>query len=143
MDNVEIRDNFIEALLNIYNMEHIKFFLEFLQGEQAVLFAIKFSNLKTSSDISEKLGVSKSRLTKVLNNLKRKKYIHFKQSSEDKRYKYIYLTSLGEEYIKTKESTALMIFETYLNKMTSEKIITFTKLLNETVSIMEGVELND
>lgn len=143
MSEIKIKDDFINALINIYNMKHIKFFLEFLEGEQAVLFALKFSGLKTASELSEKLGVTKSRLTKVINNLKRKGLVKIVPNNFDKRIKDIYLTDRGIEFIILKEEAAMTLFNVYLNKMSTEKIILFTELLNETVSIMKEVKFND
>lgn len=132
-----IKENFIKSLIEIYNLEIINFLLEFVQGEQAVLFAMYLSKIDTSSKLAEKLNVTKSRMTFIINNLLKKEYIETYQKDDDKRIKYLNLTNLGTKYIKEKEQMALSVLTIYVDKMGDDKILNLTDLLNDTTKIMK------
>ena len=139
----ELKNEFLKSLTNIYNMEMINFFFEFLQGEQAVLFAMKMSGLNTASAISEKLNITKSRMTTIVNNLIKKNFVESMPSPTDGRVKILELKEDGFNFIENKELESLAFLELYMKHMGDQKIIQFTKLLNETAEIMKGAKLND
>lgn len=132
-----IRYSFIESLVGIYNLEIINLLLEFVQGEQAVLFAIYLSKVDTASKLALKLNVTKSRMTFIINNLVKKGYLTTYQKDNDKRIKYLNLTNIGTKYIKEKEAIALSLLTIYVDKMGDDKIKILTGLLNDTSKIMK------
>lgn len=140
MVNKKISNDFIESLVKIYNLDVINLLLEFVQGEQAVLFAIYLSNVNTASKLAEKLNVSKSRMTFIINNLIKKNYLTTYQNEEDKRIKHLKLTSQGASFIREREHIALTVLNIYVEKMGKDKIKNLTELLNDTAKIMEMEE---
>lgn len=131
---------FSNSLLNIYNLDIIKYFIRFLQGEQAVLFALYIGNEKHPSKISEKLDITKARMSGIIKSLKEKDMIETKPDLNDKRKTTLFLKVNGRNFIKTKEEEILNVFKYFHQQMGDEKILKLTELLELTSNIMKGVK---
>lgn len=130
--------NFLNSLLDIYNLDVTSELIKFLHGEQAVLFHLKHHGKTIPSDISEKLSITKSRMTTIISSLVKKEMIEIKQDKTDFRKKNIKLTKKGLKEIDKIELEILKMFDYYIEKLGIEKLKNLTVLLNETVKIMEG-----
>ncbi|VEU81052.1 MarR family winged helix-turn-helix transcriptional regulator [Haploplasma axanthum] len=140
MNETKIRNDFRDSLIEIYNFKMINTFLQFLQGEQAVLFALKFNIDKQPSNISKHLGFTKSRMTSIVNKLLSKGMITVSKDEKDKRKQILNLTEKGDDYITKKVQSTNIILDSFFDKMGNDKIIEFTKLLKETIKHMNEVE---
>lgn len=137
------KKKFINALIGIYNLEIIKYFTKFLEGEQAVLFALYISTDNTPSKISERLGITKSRMSNIITSLISKNMIETTKDAQDRRKVILKLKAAGVKFIQEKEKEVLIIFDTYYLLMGEEKIAALTKLLDDTKRIIKEIDNND
>lgn len=131
---------FTEALLEIYKLEAITELVAFLQGEQAVLFALSIGGVLYPSQISDKLNLTRSRTSMIISSLKNKGLILLKEDEKDRRRTNVKLSDKGLELITKKQNDVLKLFDYLLRHLGEEKVAKFTALLNETVAIMEGAK---
>lgn len=136
---METKEKFIKSLIGIYNLDIINYFMNFLQGEQAVLFALYIGDEQNPSKISEKLGITKSRMSNIITKLLEKDMIETKSDVLDRRKIVINLKESGRKFIKEKESEILTIFEVFYLSMGETKIKQLSELLEETTLIMKEV----
>ena len=136
---METKEKFIKSLIGIYNLDIINYFMNFLQGEQAVLFALYIGDEQNPSKISEKLGITKSRMSNIITKLLEKDMIETKSDVLDRRKIVINWKESGRKFIKEKESEILTIFEVFYLSMGETKIKQLSELLEETTLIMKEV----
>lgn len=137
------KNTFVLALFEIYNLDIINVLLKFLQGEQAVLFAIKYNENLTATDLAQKLAITKSRVTSIISSLVNKNYLKVSKNPNDLRKQKISLTEEGNKFIIEKENEANQILEHFYLKMGEKDIKVLTKLLFKTAQIMKEVNGND
>lgn len=137
------KNTFVLALFEIYNLDIINVLLKFLQGEQAVLFAIKYNENLTATDLSKKLAITKSRVTSIISSLVNKNYLKVSKDPSDLRKQKISLTEEGNKFIIEKENEANQLLEHFYLKMGEKDIKVLTKLLFKTAQIMKEVNSND
>lgn len=136
---METKEKFIKSLIGIYNLDIINYFINFLKGEQAVLFALYIGDEHNPSKISEKLGITKSRMSNIITKLLEKDMIETKSDVLDRRKIVINLKESGRKFIKEKEIEILTIFEIFYLSMGETKIKQLSELLEETTLIMKEV----
>lgn len=134
-----INKRFTNSLLGIYNLEIIKYFIRFLEGEQAVLFSLYIGQENQPSKISEKLDITKARMSSIIRSLKHKNMIETHRDLKDKRKLNLILKKEGREFIKEKELEILNLFNYFQKQMGEDKILQLTKLLEEITIIMKEV----
>lgn len=77
----------------------IKEMVNYVEGEEVFIRALIAENKEsTPSILSEKMGVTKGRITAIINRLRAKGYITIKQSEADRRRVEITLTPAGEQH---------------------------------------------
>lgn len=138
---MEIKHKFTNSLLKIYNLDIINYFVEFLSGEQAVLFSLYINEGTNPSFISEKLNITKSRMSSITKSLIKKDYIEVKKDKLDKRKSILLLKPKGKTFIQNKETTILNIFNKLYEKMGEKKILKLSLLLEEVANTMDEVKL--
>lgn len=98
-----LKNELIEALLQLYISNQASSIAEMLEGEHAVLsYILKEEQDVTPTNISIKLGITKSRVTAILNSLHEKELVLLKRKSDDRRKIIVSLTEKGEEDIVSK-----------------------------------------
>ncbi|MDY0277590.1 MAG: MarR family winged helix-turn-helix transcriptional regulator [Acholeplasma sp.] len=135
-------NKFIKTLLEIYNLEIINEFMKFLQGELAVLFALKHNQDNHASKIGKHLNITKSRMSSIIKSLIRKNLISVDVDQNDKRLNNLILTSKGFDLINASELRTQLILKEFFTHMTKDEIDTLTSLLGKVTSFMKGVEQN-
>lgn len=140
-----IIENLIRELYTLYSLKDIKKFLEFSQGEKRVLVELEESKKTlTPTDLVEKFGISKQRMTSIINSLKEKEYIDLKMDSKDRRRIIIILTNKGKKYIRRESEEIIGELNKTFSKMEDEELENFTKLVAKTNDIIIGNrDLND
>ena len=127
-----LKNEFIEALLQLYISNQASSIAEMLEGEHAVLsYILKEKQDVTPTNISLKLGITKSRVTAILNSLHEKELVLLKRKSDDRRKIIVSLTEKGEEAIVSK----LIVLDNKILKLIEElgveKSITLIEILND------------
>jgi len=109
----------------------------------ALLQLLYFKGEKKLSDISKKLGVTKSTTTGLIKRLLIQELIEKKQSDEDKRVYNVKISKKGSEIIEEVIDRRVDLIRKITNKMGKddsfiEKLIELDKTLNE---VVEGDEV--
>lgn len=88
-------------------------------------------SLRTPAKIAEDLGVKRSTVTDALRILIKKEYVREKPHAEDKRYKILYLTKKGENFLKNENSNYKKILINSIKSLKKEdKENLFLSLIN-------------
>ena len=139
-----LKNEFIEALLQLYISNQASSIAEMLEGEHAVLsYILKEKQDVTPTNISLKLGITKSRVTAILNSLHEKELVLLKRKSDDRRKIIVSLTEKGEEAIVSK----LIVLDNKILKLIEElgveKSITLIEILNDINQIIVKGKINE
>ena len=139
-----LKNEFIEALLQLYISNQASSSAEMLEGEHAVLsYILKEKQDVTPTNISLKLGITKSRVTAILNSLHEKELVLLKRKSDDRRKIIVSLTEKGEEAIVSK----LIVLDNKILKLIEElgveKSITLIEILNDINQIIVKEKINE
>ena len=139
-----LKNEFIEALLQLYISNQSSSIAEMLEGEHAVLsYILKEKQDVTPTNISLKLGITKSRVTAILNSLHEKELVLLKRKSDDRRKIIVSLTEKGEEAIVSK----LIVLDNKILKLIEElgveKSITLIEILNDINQIIVKEKINE
>ena len=139
-----LKNEFIEALLQLYISNQASSIAEMLEGEHAVLsYILKEKQDVTPTNISLKLGITKSRVTAILNSLHEKALVLLKRKSDDRRKIIVSLTEKGEEAIVSK----LIVLDNKILKLIEElgveKSITLIEILNDINQIIVKEKINE
>jgi len=105
-----------------------------------VLQTLYFNGPKKLSDISKKLGVTKSTTTGLIKRLEILGVIEKTQSEEDKRVYMVKISDSGIELIEEVISRRVVLMEKVVNKMGNnelfiEKLSEFQKIIKEVVEV--------
>ena len=109
-----------QAIARMYNEEASKF-----EGSMAIGFAllsIDKENGTPSTNISNRMGMEPTSLTRTLKTLEEKGLITRKKNPEDGRGVLIYLTQLGKEKRAQSKETVLIFNETIKKNISEEKL---------------------
>ncbi len=133
----------IQALSNLMKLGAFKDLKIFVEGEVALLFLVYQSEEKMMSpkDIAANLGISKGRVTALINSLSEKELIDIAISLEDRRSFNIMLTPLGLDYLKPKIQKAEAYFSVVSQLLGKEKTDVLVSIINEITTVMEGVTI--
>jgi DNA-binding MarR family transcriptional regulator len=69
-------------------------------AHQVILFVLVAQDGLTSADVAKRAGMSRTRLTGLLDNLERKALLFRKQSNTDRRVQHVHITQEGREMIE-------------------------------------------
>ena len=130
--------NLLDSLLELYKSDKINYLLEYLRGEQAVLFLLSqnYSNVK---DITNKLGIKKNRMSAILNSLDKKELVIINKDISDKRRYIIKLTDKGLNLINDKNKKAEKIIKNTLKDFTSNDQLKLIDIINKINKGLEGL----
>lgn len=119
-------------IIYIHNKK-MKNFFKFAQGEKRVLLELSLANADIlPSNLCQKLGVSKQRITSILNSLNslyEKKHITINIDETNRRKTNIKLTPIGKKYIDKLSSDVLKELNKTLSKISSEDINKLTEII--------------
>ncbi len=123
--SIAMRNKLIKLLKDISEYKSQEKMLSCHQGYEAILLIISNEEGLCASQISKKINISRARLSKIVNRLKKDNLILFFQDEKNNRINRIYLTEKG----KKKSSELLMNidkeFEELINYMGKENIEDF------------------
>lgn len=128
-----------DALLELMKLEIFKEFKMFVEGEVALLFLLSLApnQMLTPKQIALDLGITKGRVTSLINSLNEKRYLEVSISSEDRRSFNICLTKEGEAFLNPKLTDARKQLEKVISILGKDKI----KMLIEVIyQLKENME---
>lgn len=124
MDYSNLVNDLIQSLEKVYYMEGFAQLTDFLQGEQYILHYLSQNlNIEISpSTLSEKLHMTRPRVTAVINTLKKKNYVEAKQDEEDRRRLSVKITNQGLDFINSKQKNAIEYFKLFIESIGDENV---------------------
>lgn len=138
MNTDELKNKLIESLGKIYYMEVFSQLTEFLQGE---LYVLHFLSRNTGKEInpsflSERLHMTRPRITATLLALKNKGYVETLFSEEDGRRKIVMLTKEGLEFIMNKQTKVENNFDFLVEGLGEKDSRELVRLIDLIVNLM-------
>jgi DNA-binding MarR family transcriptional regulator len=105
MDTERLRDELMDALAGMYEKKAIAALAEFLQGELRILVYLSQhrGDGVNPSQLSDRLHVSRSRITAALSALRRKGYVQMEISEADRRRMLVTITPAGAAHLRSKQ----------------------------------------
>ncbi len=143
MGKEELRDNIIDRLKQLNDIEPLTMLFESMQGEDAVLSYIFQENQATPSEISSALDFSKARSTAILKSLEKKSLIKITKAKDDKRKHLASLTEKGIARAEKNATLATAFFDDYLSELGESEGKKLIKLLDKSIHIAKkhhGIE---
>lgn len=139
MDKDKLKDQLIRSLSKIYLMDAFSQLTEFLQGELRLLyFLLVNQDLELSPSIlSQKLHISRPRITAALTALRNKGFVTTEVSSQDRRRVYVNLTAKGKSFIDLKKEKIEDNFELFVKGLGEDNALELIRLVNLIVNVME------
>lgn len=142
--------NFCNTLKNLVSLSSVRDLSAFLEGETAFLFIIKDFGDKpaTPSQLSEELGVTKGRITAIINSLTRKDMVRLEKVDGDRRKVDVRITEKGKNYIDEKLASTNAFLRSFIDKIGRKDAEELMRILNRTVEVMrdehiEGLDATD
>ena len=134
------RDNLQNELrLNLNELYHSKVtsaFIDFIQGEGAVLLCLKHNGGPICpSAISEMVCLSRARVTNIINSLKQKELVVIEHDENDRRKTHVMLTEKGIQFVIEGANHIEMYVDSLFDAIGEEKILTLidvVKTVNDT-----------
>ena len=130
--------NFCNTLKNLVSLPSVRDLSAFLEGETAFLFIIKDFGDKpaTPSQLSEELGVTKGRITAIINSLTRKDMVRLEKVDGDRRKVDVRITEKGKNYIDEKLASTNAFLRSFIDKIGRKDAEELMRILNRTVEVM-------
>jgi len=136
MGKCDLKNVLIQTLAQMYDKESFSILTVFFQGEHPVLLFLS-NNLKTEiypSLISDKLQISRSRVTAILTVLRKKGYVTLEMSEKDRRRMLVRITADGLTFIREKQEWADRYFAVLVEDLgvaNTEELIRLVKLCTD------------
>src|SRR5690554_1601233 len=138
---LDIKNKFLLQLQTISKMEMIKTFTPFLYGEDALLLKLYLKETNSPTIIASELGITKGRVTAIINSLKQKGFIHIEQNLLDRRKVELQLSNTGEAYILSKIHLIDDYFERLLRFVGKDESKTLVDLLEKLLAKVKQFEV--
>lgn len=118
---------------------------EYLKGETAFLVLLKKSGKKTvtPSYLSDELGVTKGRITAIINSLSEKGMVTLGQVEGDRRKVDVRITKAGVEYIDKKLDNVGAFVNEFCNKMSKDKVDELISLIDDAIAVMKDMRVSE
>lgn len=138
MDNDKLRNELIKSLRKVYLMEAFSELTEFLQGELRILYflSINRDNEINPSILSDKLHISRPRITATLTTLRKKGYVTTEMSKDDRRRICVILTKDGLSFIQEKQNNVEKNFGLFTKGLGEENALELIRLIDLIVNVM-------
>ena len=138
MNNEDLKFKLIESLEKIYYMEAFSQMADFLQGE---LYILRFLFLNKDeiigpSELSNRLHMSRPRVTATIAALKKKGFVITKADEIDRRRLRINISKKGLEFIKDKQESVENNFEEFVTGIGEKDTLELIRIIDLAVDIM-------
>lgn len=116
---------------------------DFMKGVTAFLIVLKNCGSKpaTPSYLSEELGVTKGRITAIINSLTAKGLVTLGQIPGDRRKVNVRITKAGVEFIDKKLAGVEVFLEEFVAKISADKLQEMNSLLDVVIDAMKGMRV--
>ena len=140
MNKKVLKLELIDSLEKIYYMEAFSQLAEFLQGE---LYLLRFLALNKEveigpSELSERLHMSRPRITATISALRKKGFVNTELDKKDRRRLKVRITKKGIDYIIKKQALVDENFEEFINGIGEEDTKELIRIVDLAVEIMKN-----
>ena len=122
-----------ELRLNLDELYHSKVtsaFIDFIQGEGAVLLCLKHSSgHMCPSAISDLVGLTRSRVTNIINSLRQKGLVDLEHDENDRRKTHVMLTEKGDQIVIDGANNIEQYVDSLFNAIGEEKMLTLIDII--------------
>lgn len=115
---------------------------ELRQVEIEILLYLKRWPKASASEMSRRLLINKGHVSKAMDNLSKKGFIHSEQNEWDRRYVTFTVTELGERIICESESIENQLAEMVLRDVTEEERETMKRISEKMSQNIDNIEKN-
>ncbi len=138
MNNDDLKLSLIQSLEKIYYMDAFAQMTEFLQGE---LYLLKFLTLNHGeefgpSELSERLNISRPRITTTISALRKKKLVVTEIDKDDRRRLKIKATEKGRQYILEKQKVVEENFDLFIQGIGAKDTLELIRIIDLATHIM-------
>lgn len=139
-DSAALRQELIRSLQDIYSLEAFGALADLLQGEALVLRYLLEHRSETvyPSVLSQRLRLSRSRITGALNSLRKKGFLTTEPTPRDRRMLQVVLTDTGAARIAGQLSAMTAYFDRMLSGLGDGDSRELIRLIDRCVQIMEA-----
>jgi DNA-binding MarR family transcriptional regulator len=137
----ETKEVFLKQLQTISKLDMMKHLTPFLYGEDAMLLKLYVNEATTPKLMAETLGITKGRVTALMNSLRKKDYISVIVNKEDARSYNLELTSKGSSYIEGRFNFISNYFDTLLDYIGLEESKALIMLLEVVIDKVKTFEV--
>lgn len=118
---------------------------DFMKGETAFLLVLKNCGDKpaTPSYLSEELGVTKGRITAIINSLTAKGMVTLDKVEGDRRKVDVRITKSGIEFIDAKLKNVEAFLSDFYKKVSAEKVNEMIDLLDVVIDAMKDTRVQE
>ncbi|HHX29288.1 MAG TPA: MarR family transcriptional regulator [Firmicutes bacterium] len=137
MDKRQLRDRLTASLSRLYEGEAFACLADFLQGEISALYHLSQSRGAgmNPSALSEKLRVSRSRITATLSALRKKGFVTLRGSEDDRRRIWVTLTPEGAEFLRRKQQKVEEYFDRLVEGLGEANVLDLIRLIDLSIQI--------
>lgn len=141
MERDKLREEIGRDLTRLNRSKVLNKVTEYLEGEDAALnILMNHPNGLMPSIISKRLGVSRARITNIINSLYKKEYVKVENVENDRRKVNIVITFKGETYITQSHNEKIEFFNYLYEKLGEENILMMARLIKTTADTFEKLE---
>ena len=142
---MEVSEELIKTWNQIsYALKPSRMFSKLSYNEQTICSILIHSEKKcTATDLTQKTGLLKSQMNKIISQLEEKNVVQRNRNLEDKRKITIFITDYGKELYQKEHQSVLEIGKLVTNSLGEEKTRQLVDLMNETLHIIEKGEENE
>lgn len=145
MDNNNLKLHLIESLEKVYYMEAFSQMAEFLQGE---LYLLKFLAINRDqefnpSELSEKLHMSRPRITTAISALRKKNYVTTELDEVDRRRLKIKATENGIAFVMEKQKKVEENFDLFISGIGEKDTLELIRIVDLAAEIMGNKDNKD
>ena len=97
----------------------------------------------TPSYLSDELGVTKGRITAIINSLSEKGMVTLGQVEGDRRKVDVRITKAGVEYIDKKLDNVGAFVNEFCNKMSKDKVDELVSLMDDAIAVMKDMRVSE
>ena len=134
-------ESVVAILTKIYGLKITHRLSEFLEGELSVIMTLKEapSQKLHPSELSEKLNISRARMTVLIRKLSAKNLVVVRQSLKDKRRSIVTLSDEGIAHAIKKTDEINLYLSRYLHALGIEDTKRLVSILEKSYHIMEAM----
>lgn len=145
MSKEDLKLELIDSLEKIYYMEAFGQLAEFLQGE---LYLLRFLALNNDeeigpSELSERLHMSRPRITATISALRKKSFLVTELDEIDRRRLKVKITEEGIAYIIKKQANVEENFTEFINGIGEKDTRELIRIVDLAVKIMENKQVKN